>query len=348
MSPVPRRERVLQNTVEVVTEAELGALLEGGGKPRAYIGLEPSGFLHLGTGPMVADKMKDLVEAGFDMTVLLADWHAYINDKFGGDWEAIRRCASYFVEAYGALGVPDSVRFVYASDLVQEEGYWRNVLRVAKASTLARIRRALDIMGRKEEEADLDASKLFYPAMQVTDIHTLDLDLAYGGMDQRHAHMLYREVAPKLGWKQVVALHTPLLTGLQGGGRMDSWDSKMSKSRPETSIFIHDTPETIAEKVDRAYGPPREVQGNPLLEFYRFLLFPRSAPLTVEREDRHGGDVTYEAYSALEADYRKGDLHPKDLKAAAARHLTQLLEPARSYFERHPEGLRKVQELVDA
>ncbi|MEE8198389.1 MAG: tyrosine--tRNA ligase, partial [Thermoplasmata archaeon] len=107
-----------------------------------------------------------------------------------------------------------------------------------------------------------------------------------------------------------------------------------------------DPSEVIAEKIDRAYGPPREVPGNPLLEFYRFLLFPRSAPITVERENQFGGDVTYATYEAMEADYRTGDLHPKDLKAAATRHLTQLLEPARSYFERHPEGLQKVQEFV--
>lgn len=348
MSVPERRARLFRNAAEVVTEEELETLLEGGGRPRAYIGLEPSGFLHLGTGPLVAEKIGDLVEAGFDVTVLLADWHAYINDKFGGDWEAIRTCAAYFVEAYGALGVPASVRYIAASDLVRENGYWRDVLRVAKASSLARLRRALDIMGRKEGEADLDASKLFYPAMQVTDIHALDLDLAYGGLDQRHAHMLYRDIAPKLGWKQVVALHTPLLTGLQGGGRMDAWDFKMSTSRPETSIFVHDGPEEIAAKVQRAYGPPRKVEGNPLLEYYRFLLFPRLGPVTVERESRHGGDVTYAEYAAMEADYRKGDLHPKDLKAAAARDLARLLEPPRSYFASHPEGLKKVQEVVSS
>src|SRR5437016_1321312 len=141
-----RADRVLRGTEEAVTRPELRALLDRGGTPRAYVGLEPSGLMHIGT-------------------------------------------------AY--------------------------VIRVSKASTVARIRRALTIMGRKEEEADLDASMLIYPAMQVADIHWMDLDLALGGMDQRHAHMLYRDVAPKLGWKQVVALHTPLLPALDGGGRMD-------------------------------------------------------------------------------------------------------------------------------
>src|SRR5947209_13616102 len=93
-------------------------------------------------------------------------------------------------------------------------------------------------MGRKEEEADVCSSDLIYPAMQVADIHWMNLDLALGGMDQRHAHMLYRDVAPKLGWKPVVALHTPLLPALDGGGRMDPVAGKMSKSRPDSSVQI--------------------------------------------------------------------------------------------------------------
>jgi len=77
---------------------------------------------------------------------------------------------------------------------------------MSKAATVRRIKRALTITGRKEKDADLDASKLIYPAMQVADIHWVDLGLALGGMDQRHGHMPYRDLAPKLGWKQVVVL----------------------------------------------------------------------------------------------------------------------------------------------
>ncbi|GAG83362.1 unnamed protein product, partial [marine sediment metagenome] len=55
--------------------------------------------------------------------------------------------------------------------------------------------------------------------MQVSDIFYLELDVAYGGMDQRHAHMLARDISKKLGRKPPVALHTPLMTGLQAGGR---------------------------------------------------------------------------------------------------------------------------------
>src|SRR5207245_2140519 len=154
-----------------------------------------------------------------------------------------------------------------------------------------RSRRALTIMGRKEEEADLDASKLIYPAMQVADIHWMDLDLALGGMDQRHAHMLYRDVAPKLGWKQVVALHTPLLPALDGGGRMDLVAGKMSKSRPDASILLNDGPREVERKIGKAFCPAKEPVGNPVLEIARLILFPRRGKLMIPRDPKFGGDV---------------------------------------------------------
>jgi len=241
MTTDQRAALVSRNTAEVVTPPELLALLDNEKQPKAYIGFEPSGFVHVALGFLTAAKVRDLVEAGFDTTILLADWHAQINDKFGGDLEKIRACGEYFQDAFHALGVPESVRFRTASELVAEPAYWEDVIRVSKHSTVARIKRAMTIMGRKEEDAEQDAAKLIYPAMQVTDIHRLDLDLAYGGMDQRHAHMLYRDLQKRLGWKPVVAVHTPLLSGLKGGGRMDSPVSKMSKSDPESAVFIHDS-----------------------------------------------------------------------------------------------------------
>ena len=99
------------------------------------------------------------------------------------------------------------VKFRTASDLVSQEGYWEMVLRVSKASSLKRMRRALSIMGRDEKDGDRDMSKFFYPAMQATDIYALEVDLALG-MDQRHAHMLARDATDKLKLSKPVALHT--------------------------------------------------------------------------------------------------------------------------------------------
>lgn len=341
-----RLELVLRGAHEVVTREELRALLEGGGARRAYVGLEPSGLMHIGTGFVIAAKVTDLVRAGFHTVVFLADWHAFINDKLGGNLDNIRTCAEYFRDAFRALNVPDEVEYLYANDFVRQSEYWQNVIRVSKASTVARIRRALTIMGRKEEEADLDASKLIYPAMQVADIHWMDLDLALGGLDQRHAHMLYRDVAPKLGWKQVVALHTPLLPDLQGGGRMDPLAGKMSKSRPDSSVLITDPPSDVARKIGKAFCPPKETEGNPVLETARLILFPRHGSLGIPRDPKFGGDVVYETYADLSRAYASGELHPTDLKAGVVTGLNEVIAPVRAYFEAHPENLGAVERIV--
>ena len=178
-------------------------------------------------------------------------------------------------DCFEAMGVDKKmVHFVYASDYVNDSKYWELVLKTAKSMSIARVKRAMDIMGRDAEEAEKDLSKLFYPAMQVSDIFYLNLDVAYGGMDQRHAHMLARDVSKKLERKPPVALHTPLLTGLQAGSRMDPTEIKMSKSKPDSMISIHDTPDEVNRKMKKAYCPEKTVEGNPILELCKYVIFP--------------------------------------------------------------------------
>jgi tyrosyl-tRNA synthetase len=340
--------RILEDgTEEIVTSEELKALLDTNDSPRAYIGLEPSGLMHVGQGIPISEKLKDFTNVGFNVRVLLADWHAFINDKLEGDLENIYTCGKYVKDALVSLGVDESkVKFIFASELVDDRSYWEKVLRASKAATVARIRRAMSIMGRTEEEADLDASKMIYPAMQVTDIVHMNLDVAFGGMDQRHAHMLYRDISPKLGWKKIVAIHTPLLPSLQGGGRMDAADVKMSKSMPETCVFLHDKPEDIEKKINKAFCPEKEVHNNPVLETVRIVVFRMKDEFGVERPEKFGGDVVYRSFRELTDAYSQGELHPADLKSATGKQLTEILEPARKYFSDHPENIGKISEIT--
>lgn len=360
--------------VEVVSDDELKALCAkaaAGHKPKAYIGFEPSGTAHVGW-MVCTDMVRRLTAAGFDVTILLADWHAQINDKLGGDLAAIQRCGKYMEEAFEALGVPRaSVRYVYANDVVKDPAYWAMVLKVQKNTTLARIRRAMTIMGRGEDDGDGDMSKFVYPAMQVADIFHLGIELAYGGLDQRHAHMLARDVAPRLGRRAPTALHTPLVPSLKAGqGRMDATADgasakpaadgkldltpallalKMSKSDPDSGIFIHDAPEDIARKLKGAHCPAKEIDGNPVFDLLRLVVWPRigdvGGALTVKRPEKFGGDKSYTSLDGVKADFASGALHPMDLKNAVAAALAQQLEPVRAYFAKHPDNWQFVQSL---
>jgi len=343
MSPL---DIILRNCEEVVTHDELKTLIAEKKEPSAYIGFEPSGLVHIGWN-ICLNKIKDLLDSNFKVTVLLADWHAYLNDKLGGDIDNIRACGEYIKDVFSAFNIKsEKLDFVYASDLLDGMDYWEKVLRVSKKSSLSRIKRTLTIMGRQEGEADLDASKLIYPAMQAADIFQLDVDVALGGMDQRKAHMLARDVSEKLGWRKVVALHTPLLSGIQGGGRMEPTEAKMSKSNPETSIFIHDSPEDIERKIKKAYCPEGELADNPIIEICRYIIFNDADEFVISRPEKFGGDMHIGSYKELEDVYTTGQLHPQDLKNATAKKITDLLEPVRQFFQGKSANYEHVKALV--
>lgn len=340
-----RLELILRNSAEVITPEELETLLHAKAHPTAYIGFEPSGFVHTGQ-LLCVDKIIELNRAGVGVTVLLADWHAYINDKLGGSLENIRACGAYLEECFRAVGVqPELTKFVYASDLVDDAAYWERFIRIGKSCSLLRVKRAMTIMGRTEEDADIDASKLMYPPMQVADIFALGVDIAYAGLDQRRAHMLARDVAEKLHWPKPIALHTPLISGLQGGVRMDPAEAKMSKSHPDNAIFLHDPEADIARKLERAFCPPQE-EGNPVLEHARYLLFDGRGPLSVDRPAKYGGSASYGGYQELLGAYKSGELHAQDLKGAVSSALAARLRPVREQFERHPQRLEALKRLL--
>ncbi len=344
---------VLRDVEEVITESELRELLStGGGK--GYLGYEPSGIFHVGWF-VWAFKFKELIEAGLDMYLLAATWHAWVNDKLGGDMELIRFAADHVVEVLNALGMEGRFKLVYAEDLIHQDEYPELLLRSAKVTTLARLRRALTIMGRKADEAESDFSKLIYPLMQVTDIFMLDLDLALGGMDQRRAHVLQRETAEKLGKKKVVALHTPLIPSLKGVGRMDIGKSKdemlaeakMSKSRPETTIFVIDSDNEIRDKIRKAYCPPKVVEDNPVLSLAKHLIFrDMEVEFTIDRPAKFGGPLTVWKYEELEKIYREGSLHPLDLKNAVANYLIELVTPIRQKLLSSRKTVETIEEIM--
>jgi tyrosyl-tRNA synthetase len=212
-----RVDLVTGNVQEIVTQEEMRELLKSEAKPRAYWGFELSGLMHIGMGLVCGSKIKDMIEAGFEYTIFLADWHSWINNKLDGNMDNIRLCGEYFKECFTALGIrPESVNYRWASDITRDVKYWETVIGIAKSVSLQRTWRALPIMGRETGLMDIETSWVFYPCMQSADIFHMNLHVACASMDQRKAHMLARDAGEKLGWKKPVCVHTPLLVSLQG------------------------------------------------------------------------------------------------------------------------------------
>lgn len=329
-------------TEEIITREELRELFEANSKPKHYVGLEVSGLLHIGTLLMNGFKIRDFQRAGIECTVFLADWHSVINNKLGGDWEKIRKASDYYAKAFRFFC--PGAKIVLGSELYKgNDDYWRDLILFSKHLTLARSARCLTIMGRSEKEK-LDLAQYFYPSMQAVDIHALGADIAHAGMDQRKAHMLARDVFPKMGWKKPVAVHHSLLPGLAkpvgGEGEEAEIAGKMSKSKPESCIFVHDSRKQIEEKLAKAFCPERVVEGNPVLEFARQIVFHEFSELHVEREKRFGGSVSFTSFEELRKAFAAGELHPTDLKNAVAKSLNEIVSPVRALFEKDAGSLK--------
>jgi len=334
---------------ELIGEDELRKMLESGKKLVAYDGFEPSGLAHIPFGLLRAENLKVMLRADIHFKLWLADYFAFINNKLGGDLDRIKKAGEYFIEVWKACGVDTSkVEIIWASDRMNKLEYWDRVLRIAKETTLNRSMRATTIMGRKEGELQSTA-QLFYPSMQTSDIFELDVDICQLGMDQRRANILGREIADKLKWKKPIVVSHHMILGLQGiqsGADKDEilLASKMSKSKPESCIYMHDTEEEIKKKINKAFCPEKIVEGNPLFDYLKYLICKRYSKININRAEKFGGNLKLD-YGELEKEYLNGNVHPIDLKNTVVFYLNEMIKPVREYFETNTKAKELYEEV---
>ncbi len=333
---------------EIITEEELRTLFETKKQPIAYDGFEPSGQMHIAQGVLRAINVNKMTKAGFKFKMWVADWFAWANNKLGGDLEKIQVAGEYLIEIWKTTGMEmDNVEFIWAKEAMSDPAYWKLVMNIATQNSLQRIIRCSQIMGRSESDS-LRASQIFYPCMQCADIFYLKADVTQLGMDQRKVNVLAREIGEKLGyWKPIIVSHH-MLAGLQKvEGNLEGVEKaiaqKMSKSKPDTSIFMTDTFEDIKRKISKAYCPEKSSIDNPILEYNKYIVFEKFDKIKIERPAKFGGDIEFNNYSEMEDAYLNAKLHPMDLKNATAIYLDKLVEPTRKHFDKNS----KARELLE-
>jgi tyrosyl-tRNA synthetase len=336
MDPAERRELVSRYTQEVVTEEELADVFARE-TPRAYIGYAPTGEMHIGHFTTIR-KLADFLRAGLEVTVLVADLHAHLDDE-KSPFELLEARSDYYQAAIESMvetteADADRIEFVRGREFELDEPYTLDLYRMMADTTTSRAKRAGSEVVRQSDNPKLGG--LVYTLMQSLDVAALDADIAYGGIDQRGIYMLARELLPDYGYEKPICVFAPLLSGLTGGD--------MSASDPASKVSLTDSREEIREKIDDAYCPMGEVEDNGVLEYVRYLVFPfleeRDEAFRVERPEEYGGELTYEDYDRLEAEFVGEKLHPADLKTAAAEHIADLVAPVRERLLADPDLLR--------
>jgi tyrosyl-tRNA synthetase len=353
MGTEERLELIRQVGEEIITEEELKTLLESGKQLVAYDGFEPSGNPHIAQGIMRAINISKMTKAGVKFKMLVADWHGWANNKMGGDLEKIKTVGKYLIEMWKAAGIDEeNVEFIWASDLAKDTNYWKTVMQVARNATVNRIMRCGQIMGRKEEEV-LQASQILYPCMQCADIFYLKADICQLGMDQRKVNMLAREIGEKLGYWKPVCVHHHMLMGLgqPPAGEVDAVERaiamKMSKSKPDSAVFMTDTEEDIKRKITKAYCPEKVTHENPVMEYCKYLVFEKFPTMEIKRPAKFGGNLELHGYDELVKVYTEGQLHPMDLKSATAFYINEMVKPIREHFQKNAKA-KKLFETVQS
>lgn len=320
---------------ECIQPDELRNLLDTKTHPICYDGFEPSGRMHIAQGILKSINVNKLTSSGCIFIFWVADWFAMLNNKMDGDLSKIRTVGRYMIETWKAAGMDmRNVKFLWASDEINRrpDEYWLRVMDIARKNNIARMVRCAQIMGR-EESNDMPAAQILYPCMQCSDIFFLEADICQLGMDQRKVNVLAREYCNDIGrTKKPVILSHPMLMGLKKG------QEKMSKSDPNSAIFMQDTQKEVEDKVKKAFCDPGVVQGNPILNYTKHIIFGRNNELLITRKPQNGGDRLYTNYDELESDYAQGLLHPGDLKPAVAAAINAMLEPVREHFRSNPKA----------
>jgi tyrosyl-tRNA synthetase len=221
----------------------------------------------------------------------------------------------------------ERLEFVLGSSYELNADYTMDLLRLASITSEAAAKKAGAEVVKQTENAPL--SGLIYPLMQALDEQYLDVDVQFGGVDQRKIFALAKDVLPKIGYRERAHLMNPMVPGLQGG--------KMSASDPDSKIDVLDDADVVKRKLKKATAAPKVVEDNGVLSFVEYVLLPAGhlihgePKFLVKRREQE--PLTYTNILQMQEDYRNDVLTPQDLKPAVTEALNALLEPVQKEFQ---------------
>ncbi|KAL6707790.1 Tyrosine--tRNA ligase cytoplasmic [Coniothyrium glycines] len=329
LSEQEKMDLIKVNLQEVLNPEIMEAALKKQGHLKVYWGTATTGRPHCGYFVPIL-KIAQFLAAGCHVKILLADIHGFL-DNLKAPIELVKYRAEYYRYTITALlkavNVPiDKLEFVLGSSYELNADYTMDLLRLASITSESAAKKAGAEVVKQTENAPL--SGLIYPLMQALDEQYLDVDVQFGGVDQRKIFALAKDILPKIGYKERAHLMNPMVPGLQGG--------KMSSSDPDSKIDVLDSADIVKRKLKKAFAPPKIVEENGVLSFVEYVLLPASylvygeSKFVVPRRDAEA--LVYTSIAQMQADYVADILIPQDLKPAVTDALNKLLEPVQKEF----------------
>jgi len=293
--------------------------LERGEKIFLYTGRGPSGPMHIGhLIPFIMTKwLQDVMNA--NVYIMITDDEKFLDEE-GMTLDEVRKWSYENILDIIAVGFDPDKTFIF-----QDTEYIRNMyplaIKIAKKINFNLVRSVFGFTG------STNIGLLFYPALQIVPtMFEKRRCLIPAAIDQDPYWRIQRDLAESFGYYKAAAIHSrflPPLTGLEG---------KMSSSKPETAIFLHDDPKTVRTKIMRyafSGGQPtvelhRKLGGNPDIDVSFQWLY-----MFFEPDDK--------VIKSIEEDYRSGKLLTGELKEILINKINEFLEKHRAKREEAKE-----------
>ncbi|KAF2924493.1 tyrosine--tRNA ligase 1, cytoplasmic isoform X1 [Oryza sativa Japonica Group] len=336
-----------------VNDRELKLLLKKKHAPICYVWCDPCPWMHISQGIMKTLNINKMVESGFKVKILMADWFSQMNSEISGNLNKMRTVGRYNIEMWKATGMAlDKVDLVWLSDEIRQHGdeYWPIVMDIARTNSVRRIKSTCRssyyclpsrFCGSRNSYAigKLNVDEIFYICLQCASILFQKADIWLLGMEQHDANLLARQYYKHFKKKnKAIAVLDNMLPNLLQYPQMEN------RRHPAWAIFMEDDKEDICFKMEKAFCPPKLAEGNPCLEYIKYIILPWFGMFEVVQKKGNGGKKTFLSMEELTADYESGALHPADVKLALEKSLNEILQPVRDHFGRNGEA----KDLVEA
>lgn len=333
-----RYELITRGLHEILGEQELKQRIANKEQLKIYWGTSPTGRPHIGyLVPLI--KLAHFLKAECRVTVLFADLHAYL-DSMKTSWDLLEYRTKYYEiiikKVLQILGVDISVLFfVKGSQFQLSERYTLDMYKLLSKTTVHKAQKGGSEVVKQSDNPLM--SSLVYPILQALDEQYLDIDVEFGGIDQRKIFTLSQEILPSIGYKKRIHLMNPMIPSFIRNEDALT-ETKMSSSDPNNKIDLLDTPKAIEQKVNKAFCEEGNLYDNPLIVFCHYVIFPilelkNIDGFVIHRPEKYGGDIVFRNYEDLEKQFADKLLHPADLKKGVLEFLVKLLEPLREMFE---------------
>src|SRR3989338_3834937 len=311
-------EEVLSRGVsEVIVKEDLEKKLLSGKKLRIYLGVDPTGFsLHLGHA-VVLRKLKEFLDLGHEVILLIGDFTAKIGDPTGKDTTRIPLTDKQIKENFKDYKKQASKVLNFSKVKIKYNSKWLSKLKfvdILKLSSNFTVQQMLhrDMFDKRiKENAPINQTEFMYPLMQGYDSVAMNVDLEIGGNDQMFNMLAGRTLQKAYNNKDKDILTTKLLLGTDG--------RKMSKTY-DNAIYLTDEPNDMYGKImsikDELIGDYVQLCTNLSLQEVKKMPNPRDQKAKLAGEIvkmYHGQKAAIEAAENFDKIFRRHET-PSDIQ----------------------------------